>query len=112
MYERMKKTLLVTLDFYPNVGGVASYWRSLAEHMPPEQWIVLAPPLPKGTEEIKVPYHICRKKLLSPWLSPRWLPLIFHIFMVARVERVEHIIAGQILPVGTATRLVSFFLRI
>ncbi|MBI4268455.1 glycosyltransferase family 4 protein [Candidatus Uhrbacteria bacterium] len=108
----MKRTLLVTLDFHPNVGGVASYWRSLSNHLPREQWIVLAPSLPRGWKELEAAYPIFRRNLLVSWLLPRWLPIMFHAAMIARAERISHIVVGQILPVGTAIRILSAVLRI
>lgn len=108
----MKKSLLVTLDFHPNVGGVATYWKELGEWVSPSQWVVLAPPLPKGAQELKANYRIIRKSLLSRFLFPRWLPLFFHILYVCRRHHIERIVITHILPVGTAVWLLSKFLRI
>ncbi|MDP2630347.1 MAG: glycosyltransferase family 4 protein, partial [Candidatus Uhrbacteria bacterium] len=108
----MKKTLLVTLDFYPNIGGIATYWEKLGECMPQSQWIVLAPPLPKGQNELKSNYQIIRKTLLSRFFVPRWLPLFFHIFSICRAHRIERIVLTHILPVGTAVWLLSKLIHI
>lgn len=103
----MKKTLLVTMDFYPALGGVSTYWLSLSRHLPSDKWVVLAPPLPAGVQELPSPYRVYRRRFVSRWFVPRWIPLLFHIFDIARREYIEHIIVGQILPVGTAVRLIS-----
>lgn len=108
----MKRTLLVTLDFYPNVGGVATYWQKLSEQMPKDAWVVLAQKMPAGRAEHKTAYPVYRRNLVVSWLFPRWLPLLYHIALIVRAERIERIIVGQILPVGTVVRIVSFLLRI
>lgn len=105
----MKKTLLVTLDFYPNVGGVAAYWRELGERLPLADWIVLAPPLPKDEQELPARYPIIRRSLMSRFLFPHWLPLFFHIFTLCRTYRIERIVIAHVLPIGTAVWLLSKF---
>ncbi len=108
----MKKTLLVTLDFYPNLGGVAGYWESLSREMPAREWVVLAPLLPHGVQELRAPYTIYRRWLLSQWVNPHWFPLFFHILSIVQKEKIEYIIVGQVLPIGTVVRALSFFLKI
>ena len=107
----MKKTLLVTLDFYPNVGGIATYWRGLGVRMPPDSWVVLAPSV-KAAEETAAPYLVYRRMLISKWVYPHWLPLLWHILITVRREKIKQIIIGQILPVGTAVWLLSFVIHI
>lgn len=108
----MKKTLLVILDFYPSVGGVAHYWENLLAQMPPESITVLAPSLPKGAPELKSKYRIYRKTLLRWWMIPAWLPLFWHIVHIARKEKIEQIIVGNILPIGTVVMTIARFLKI
>lgn len=108
----MRKTLLVTLDFYPQVGGISGYWEQLGMRIPSQKWVVLAPRLPSGMQELSTPYRIYRRRLCASWVHPSWLPLIFHILGVARRENIEHIIIGQILPIGTVVMFLSFFTKI
>jgi phosphatidylinositol alpha-1,6-mannosyltransferase len=108
----MKKTLLVTLDFYPSVGGIANYWKNLGAYMPSEKWVVLAPLLKNGVKELNAPYTIYRENFFSCCIYPRWLPIFFHVLRIAKKERSERIVVGQILPVGSAVWLASKFLRI
>ncbi|MBI4272285.1 glycosyltransferase family 4 protein [Candidatus Uhrbacteria bacterium] len=108
----MKKTLLVTLDFYPSIGGVSNYWVSLGQHMPFGQWAVLTPPLASNTEELKSAYRIYRYPFYSSLLWPRWLPLILALLRVILQERPRALIAAQVLPVGTAIFFVSRLFRI
>lgn len=104
----MKKTLLVTMDFYPSVGGVAEYWKGLSRHMPRSEWVVLAPELPVGVFENDVAYTLHRRRFFSKWMWPRWIRLIFTIIRLIKKEHIRCIIAGQLLPVGSAVRVVSF----
>ncbi|MBI4599922.1 glycosyltransferase family 4 protein [Candidatus Uhrbacteria bacterium] len=108
----MKKTLLVTLDFYPNVGGVAAYWKNIGERLPSSQWVVFAPLLQKGERELSAPYPIIRRALLSRFLFPRWLPLFFHILSACRAHHIERIIVGHILPTGTVVWILSALFHI
>lgn len=108
----MRKTLLVTMDFYPAVGGVSNYWHALSERMDPSTWSVLAPPLRHGVKELDVAYRIIRARFFSSLVFPRWLPLVFSLFSIVRKEHIKLMIVGQTLPVGTAVRVVSLILRI
>jgi len=134
----MKKTLLVTLDFYPSIGGIASYWKNLGIYMSPEKWVVLAPVLQNGVKELDVPYPIYRRNFFSLKnchseqgeesrrfyhshlrggreygnLVFSYFFAIKHIYAIAKKERIEKIIVGQILPVGSVVWLASKFLRI
>lgn len=107
----MKKTLLATIDFPPARGGVANYLAGVAAHLPQDRIVVLAPKV-AGTEEFdkQQPYKVYRRKLIFKYLRPRWLFLFFHLLWTARQEKVEFILAGQVLPVGTAALLVKKFL--
>lgn len=108
----MKKTLLVTLDFYPSVGGIATYWRQLGKCMPPEKWIVLAPPLPTEVSELDSMHKIYRKNFFSRFFYPRWFLIFFQTCWVVKKEKIKAIIVGQVLPVGTAVWLASKMLHI
>ncbi|MBI2645332.1 glycosyltransferase [Candidatus Uhrbacteria bacterium] len=114
----MKKTLLVTLDFYPSVGGIANYWKHLGSCMSHDTWVVLAPPLPHGVKEIDAPYTIYRepffsgKNCHSRFRKFSYFSLITQIWKIAKKEHIKKIIVGQVLPVGTVVWIVSKLLRI
>lgn len=100
------------MDFYPSVGGVSNYWISLSEHLDPAYWIVLAPSLARGAREHSCRYKIIRKKFFSHWCIPKWLPLLFSIYRILRSEKIDQIVVGQTLPVGTAVAILSAITRI
>lgn len=108
----MKRTLLVTLDYYPALGGVSRYWERLGDLLPSGSFVVLAPPLPKGVAERQVSFPIIRRRMLASWLYPHWFPLLFSIAVACRRYRIERIIAAQVLPVGTAVMGVARLLHI
>jgi phosphatidylinositol alpha-1,6-mannosyltransferase len=102
----MKKILIATIDFPPICGGVANYLAGIAENLPQDKVVVLAP-LAESNEAAG--YKIYRKKLISNsfFLWPKWLPLIYHLFRIARKEKIEAILVGQVLPVGTAALIIK-----
>ncbi len=71
------------MDYIPNTGGIPRYWKHLGECMPPESWRVMT--------------HFSRN----------WFGLFWRIPITLRRENIEHIIVGQILPVGTVVWLIS-----
>ncbi len=105
----MKKTLLITMDFYPSIGGISRYYERLSDCMPASDWAVLAPTLPVGVFEEAHPYAIYRKRFFSKFLWPRWLMLAYAIYRIVKKEQIRCMLVGQVLPVGSAVWLVSFF---
>lgn len=110
----MKKLLIATIEFPPQKGGIANYLAGLAGALPAEKVAVLAPknpspslPFIKGEG-----YKIFRKKLFSKFIWPKWLPMVWHLWRTARKEKIEAILVGQVLPVGTAAVIVKNFLKI
>ncbi|MFH0815120.1 MAG: glycosyltransferase family 4 protein [Candidatus Falkowbacteria bacterium] len=122
----MKKTLLITLDFAPMVGGIATYWSNLCKNLPREDIVVLAPEAASSLDfDMRQPYLIYRYNLLWPafahgatsgklggWIWPKWLPFLRHAWKLCRREKIEQIIVGQILPGAAIALILKFFLRI
>ncbi len=101
----MRKTLLITLDYWPHTGGVANYWSSLNKYLPPQFFSILTIPFPdKNFVNEK---NVIRKKILFDYFWPRWSKLIFIILSLKKVSNFSIFIAGQILPIGT----VLWFLK-
>lgn len=107
----MKKTLIISLEFPPYVGGVATYVHNLADALDPAKTVVLAPGGNDAftTKQQKLDwdhdkkYKIIRKKLLYPkFIWPRWLRLLWHVWRVVKKEKIEIIFVQHVLPVGYA----------
>lgn len=85
------KLLLCTLDYPPQVGGVATYYANLLSAWPDAAaWQVLD----NNQEEL------LSKK--GPW---RWRRSVAALVKTVRRERPELVFLGQILPLGTAALL-------
>ena len=64
----MKNTLLITLDFWPNRGGVANYYYNLVKNLPKENIFVLTS-AKKENSNLK----IYNQPLLYKLIWPHWL---------------------------------------
>lgn len=109
------KTLLVTLDFPPLVGGVANYYFNRVKQMPKDEIIVLMnqfanyqlPALPAGRPITSYNFEVIYKSFFTKLFYPHWLPLIWHIYRIVKKEKITRLWVGQILPVGSAVWIVS-----
>src|SRR3989338_3146233 len=81
------KVLLFTLEYSPFKGGVANYYGSLIKYWPePANIFVL-----NNNEGRLINRH---------WLVLKWLPAIFKLNQAVKKNKIDHIIIGQILPLG------------
>jgi len=107
--EQDKKVLIVTLDYPPEIGGIASYVDQFATALDPEQVCVLAPPK-EGSKEYdkKKEFPVYRKLFYFPkFIWPRWLMLYFSIRSVLKKEDIDIIYIHHIIPVGYVAWLVK-----
>jgi len=83
----MKRTLLITIEYPPLIGGVAHYYANLVRHLPVGEIVVL---------------DNAKGELLSTsrvvW--PKWLKGIVSTFRAIRKNNIECILVGQVLPLG------------
>lgn len=94
----MKKTLLVTIDYPPRLGGIARYWQLVSELLPQNRLCVLADP--EGD------------RLLFRRFWPRWLKGLPLMYKTYKQEACEQILAAQLLPVGTMAYMLHVVFRI
>ncbi|KKQ28133.1 MAG: Glycosyl transferase group 1 [Candidatus Magasanikbacteria bacterium GW2011_GWC2_37_14] len=98
----MKRILIITLEFPPQVGGIATYVEQFAKSLPPEQVFVLAPKqkADKFFDE-QLAFKVVRKNLFWPvFIWPRWLKLFFITRKIIKQEKIEVLYIHHILPVG------------
>ncbi|MDD4901847.1 MAG: glycosyltransferase family 4 protein [Patescibacteria group bacterium] len=103
-----KKYLLVTLEFPPQKGGVATLYENYAEYWPAGSLFVLADDAlgVKDREPIKY------RRLLSAKIRPRWLPAFFQLRSAINDLGGEvRVIVGQILPLGIVAYYLSKFIK-
>lgn len=99
----MIKTLLITLDYKPQLGGVANYWAGLNKYLAKDFFYILAPLTNNYIDE----ENVLREKLLFDYLWLRWIKLIFILVKLKNKYNFKAFIAAQILPIGT----VLWFLK-
>jgi len=89
------KTLLFTLEFPPFKGGVANYYGNLAKHWPLGEDLLI---LNNNKGELTRP-----RKFLN------WWPAIGMLRRKIKNAKINYVLVGQILPLGTVAWLLSFF---
>jgi phosphatidylinositol alpha-1,6-mannosyltransferase len=105
----MKKTLIISLEYPPQVGGIATYVHQFASALPSDNVVLLAPFF-EGSQkwDEAQTYTIIRKSFFFPkavW--PRWLLLYFHVRKIIKEHNIEQLHVHHMLPVG----YVAYILR-
>lgn len=91
------RTLLFTLEFPPFKGGVANYYGHLAQDWPINESLTI---LDNNQAEI----------INQEWPgSLAWLAAIFTLKRKIKQGKIDYVLVGQILPLGTVAWLLSFF---
>ncbi|MFA7244865.1 MAG: glycosyltransferase family 4 protein [Candidatus Magasanikbacteria bacterium] len=112
----MKKTLIITMEFPPQIGGIATYVDQFALALNPEKTVVLAPKdnsLLTQEFDKNRSYKIIRKIFLYPkFIWPRWLKLFWQVKKIVKEEKIEVILINHVLPVGYIGKLINFFYKI
>ena len=88
------KTLLITLEYPPFKGGVASYYSNLAKYWP-------------IGERISVLDNRRGELLALHGLFP-WLKAVGSILKWRKEADFDHLLVGHILPLGTAAMIAAF----
>ena len=97
----MKKTLIITLEYPPQIGGIASYVYNLAAHLPVEQAVICAPKIKGDTEfDQKNSWKTYRARPLFLLFWPRWFRLLWHAWRICKKEKIEQVYIHHALPVG------------
>jgi len=91
------KTLLFTIEYPPFKGGVANYYENLVKFWPePDNISVL---------------NNNEGKLLKKFIWPHWLPSFLALRREIKQKEIDHIIVGQLLPLGTVAWLLAKIYR-
>lgn len=98
----MKKVLLLTHEYFPFAGGVATYCYNIFKNFPEDKYIVLT-----DCEEVKTNSNIINTKLLTPYIWPHWLGGLWSVFRVVKKNKIEIIFTPNILPLGT----MAYFIK-
>lgn len=133
----MKKSLLITLDWPPNRGGVANYLWNIYSRLPRDFSVILVPPSisppasggarggvgDKTSSRLRAPrslgerverggklvvYH---RELLS-FFWPKWLRAYFEAVKIIRNDKIEAVHLSHILPIGYVAWMIKKVLEI
>jgi len=113
----MKRTLFITADFTPDVGGVANFYYNVCRNLPADKIVVLAPQNPSAAEfDARQSFKIIRHRLLNQLpggvinkviASWRWMSVGKLLIKITKEQHIERLIVGQILPFGTVALMLS-----
>lgn len=104
------KPLIISLEYRPQVGGIASYVYNLATHWPNYEAVVLAPKWPDkkvaADFDAAQPFKTYRRNLYWP-IWPRWLGVLWSAARIAKKEKCDCIFVEHCLPVGYAAWFIK-----
>lgn len=103
-----QKILIITLEYPPQAGGIASYVYNYAKHVPPESVVVYAPSLPQADAfDAGVPWRTYRRSPYWLFVWPHWLRLFFQVWNIIRREKITQLHIHQALPGGYVGYLIK-----
>jgi phosphatidyl-myo-inositol dimannoside synthase len=100
------KTILVTTDFLPLLGGISQYYHNRVKKISSQEIVVLMNKV-KGYEEVELDCKIYFKKFFVKYFWPHWVLMFWHVWRIIKKEKIDRIWVGQVLPVGTVIYFLS-----
>jgi phosphatidylinositol alpha-1,6-mannosyltransferase len=98
------KRLMLTLEFPPQKGGIATYVYNLAKHLPPDEVVVCAPPSVDKLVDKKLDsengWKTYRKNPYWFLVWPHWLRWLLAVWKIVKTEKIDVIHIHHILPSG------------
>jgi len=98
----MRRTLLLTLEYPPQKGGVAAYYYNLAQQLPKDAIHVLM-----NGEADDTRNGVTVAPFFSHSVWPKWLPAVRLTMRTIRKHSIKHLWVGQILPLGTIALIIN-----
>jgi len=99
----MKKTLLLTHEYYPYKGGVARYVYNLFKYFDQQEYLVVT-----DNKYVSSDKNIIITRLTYPFIKPSWLLAFLKIKLIIKKYKIEQIFTPNILPLGS----MAYFLKI
>ncbi len=101
------KRLIITLEYPPQIGGIASYVHNLCEHLPAEEVVVYAPRM-KGDAafDSQNKWKVYRRDPYLFFFWPRWLAMLWQVRGIARQEKITEIYVQHALPAGYVAHII------
>jgi len=103
----MRNTLLITLDFWPNRGGVANYYYNLVKNFPKDNVFILTSAKKQNSN-----LRIYNQPLLYKLIWPHWLSALKTTIKLIKKHNIEIIWAGDLLPSGTVAYIINKLFKI
>ncbi len=102
------KLLIITLEYPPQTGGIASYVVNFADHLLPNEVMVYAPSIPgaQSSDDRRI-WKTVRLKPYAWFIWPHWVRLLWQVNRICRQERITMIHVHQVLPVGYVAWLIQ-----
>ncbi len=103
------KKLIISLEYPPMVGGIASYVHQFSSELSSEDVIALVPKQKGDVEFDKArDFKVVRRKLyFPPFIWPRWLRMFFQVLSIVKKEKIDIIYLHHVLPIGYVAWLVK-----
>ncbi len=101
------KTLIISLEYPPQVGGIASYIYNFMSHVSSENFVVYAPKT-KGDAEFdkKNNWKVYRHK--PYWLFwPKWFRMYLQIKKIIKQEKIDQLFIHHALPIGYVGEMIK-----
>lgn len=107
------KKLIITLEYPPQIGGIATYVEQLANAVGSDSTIVLAPKMGSSVDYDDKKLNVIRKKMFWRFfIWPRWTKLLWQVWRIVKREKIEVIYLHHILPVGYVALLMKKILKV
>lgn len=103
----MKKTLVLSHEYYPFFGGVARYCFDLFKHFDKTDYLVLS-----DHPEVKTQANVWHFKFKNKFVKPSWFFSFFQLYKIIKAEKVEQIFTPNILPLGTMCYYLNKFFKL
>ncbi len=108
----MKKILMISLEFPPMVGGIASYVKALGDALKSQVTLLVPPHKEAASGDARRQYHVIRRPFLWPKIVwPRWTRLLWHTLRARKKIQADMIYVHHILPEGTVAYVVKLVTR-
>jgi phosphatidyl-myo-inositol dimannoside synthase len=99
----MRKTLLLTHEYYPFKGGVANYCYNLFRFLHKKDYMVVT-----DNPAVKTQENVYNIRLTNKLIRPSWITGYFKIKKIIKRQNIKVIFTPNILPLGT----MAYFLKI
>ncbi|MFA6105088.1 MAG: glycosyltransferase family 4 protein [Patescibacteria group bacterium] len=94
------KKLIITLEYPPRIGGIASYVFNFLSHVNSAEYVLYAPKNTGAKEfDLKNPWQTYRFDPYYP-LWPHWLRMFFQIRKIVKKEKISELQIHHVLPCG------------